>query len=201
MSNQLDGWDGYYDVIGGEHSSALEKAVREYGKDKGYALDIGAGNLRDTKFLLHEGFKVTAVDPSPGSVAAAQKIDDPNFTMFQGFAGAYPFPENHFSIINAQQILFHFPKAKFDFIMEKIQSSLTSGGILCANFLGENDTWNSPEKNMTITPAKDLPEILKGFEIVYIKEHERDQTPEFAKGKGDVKPRHEHQVVVIAIKK
>ncbi len=182
-NNPLDGWDGYYDAVGGDHSSALERAVRDYCKERGYALDIGAGNLRDTKFLLKEGFIVTAIDPSPGSVLAAEKMRDPNFTMFQGFAGAYQYPENHFSIINAQQILFHFPKDRFDFNLEKISYSLKQGGILCANFLGEKDTWNHEGTKMTITPAQDLPDILKGFEIVYIKEHERDQTEEFAKKK------------------
>lgn len=200
-NNQLDGWDGYYGVIGAEHSSALERAVREYCKERGFALDIGAGNLRDTKYLLKEGFVVTAIDPAPGSVSAAETIIDPNFTFFQGFAGAYEYPQDHFSIINAQHILFHFPKDRFDFNMEKIQSSLKQGGILCANFLGENDTWNREGTKMTITPVEDLKGILKDFEILYLKEHERDQTEEFVKAKGDVSARHEHQIVVIARKK
>src|SRR5258706_15675273 len=36
---------------------------------RGSALDLGAGAGRDTRYLLEQGFQVTAVDPHPPAVA------------------------------------------------------------------------------------------------------------------------------------
>lgn len=194
-------WKEYYDEIQDRPSRALVGAVEKYSKDKGWALDIGAGSLRDTKYLLHEGFTVVAIDPSPISAQMAQDLKNPLLTMFQDFAGAYEFPESHFSLVNAQGILFHFPKARFDYIIGKIKNSLQVGGVFVGNFIGEKDTWNYPGTTKTITTAEDLKLILRDFTIVFMKEFESDDTPALAKIKKLDKPKHWHQINIIAIKK
>ena len=47
--------------------------------------------------------------------------------MFNGRIGEYNFPENKFSLVNAQGILFHIHKDRFDIV--------TASGILAENHL------------------------------------------------------------------
>lgn len=201
MADQSWDWKEYYDEIEDRPSKALINAIENYSKAPGYALDIGAGSLRDTKYLLNNGFRVVAIDPSPVSTKMAEDLNNPSLTVFPGFAGAYEFPDNHFLLINAQGILFHFPKARFDFIMDKIKKSLQTGGIFVGNFIGEKDTWNYEGTTKTITTSNDLRNILKDYDIVFMKEFESDDTPALTKIKGLDKPKHWHQINVIAIKK
>lgn len=195
-------WKGYYDLLKDKgQSKALDRAIRDYVKTKFFALDIGAGNLRDTKYLLSLGFKVVAIDPSPLSIKMAEEIKDTNLEMFGDIVGKYKFPENYFDLVNAQGILFHLPKKYFSIIIEKISQSLKLGGVLCANFIGEKDDWNVAEKDVTIMNREKLQEAFSCFEIVFLKESEEDETEEFAAKKGKNKPKHWHQFSVIAIKK
>lgn len=114
-------WGGYYEMIGEKsHTKNLEVAVIKYCTEKNKALDVGAGNLRDTKFLLDQGFEVVAVDPSPSSVAIAEKIHHPKFSMLSKPAGAIDFESETFDVVNAQNILFHFTKPQLIFILENL---------------------------------------------------------------------------------
>lgn len=195
-----DNWKGYYDAIEDRPSKALVRAIQNYCKEKDYALDIAAGNLRDTKYLLEEGFNVVAIDPSPVSIKLAGDLKNEDLTMFPDLVGAYEFPKNHFSVVNAQGILFHLPEPRFSFVINKISQTLKKGGVLCADFIGEKDTWNYPGTSKTIVTPEKLKEVFADFEIVFLRESEQDETEEFAKKKGASKPKHWHHINIIAIK-
>ena len=172
-------WKSYYEMLGETpHTPILETAVGTYCKEKGNALDIGAGNLRDTKYLLDQGFDVTAVDPSAVSKELGEQLGNPQFTFVQEVIGKWNFPENHFSLVNAQGVLFHFTPESFPRLITNIEKSLISGGVLCANFIGPNDTWNNPDKNVTVLSREQLVDALSGFDIQKIDESEHDTDPE-----------------------
>ncbi len=195
-------WEPYYEQIAGDkHSRSLEIAVTKLCKEKGEALDIGAGNLRDTKFLLENGFEVTAVDPSPTSIEYASKLNNASLTMIQDKIGGYTFPENHFVLVNAQSILFHLPKERFDSVMENIRKSLRSGGVFCGDFLGTSDEWNKPESNKTFLTKEQIEDLLKGFDIKMLKETEKDANFAYSVVQGTNETKHWHYIKVIAIKK
>lgn len=197
----IDSWENYYNAVGDSaHHKCVEDAVK-YVLEKDFALDIGAGNLRDTKYLLSEGFKVVAVDLSPLSAQKARELAHKNLEFFEGFIGAYSFPENRFSFVNAQGMLFHFSEPHFSHLIKMITRTTKQGGIFCANFIGKNHTWNYPGTTKTIVDKEDILKILSDFEILSFKEEEWDETLEFAKAKGATSPKHWHDYFVIAKKK
>lgn len=200
--NKKDHWEKYYNAVGdSKPHKSVENAVNWFVQNKDFALDMGAGNLRDTKYLLQEGFEVVAVDLSPLSAKIAKDYNNENLNFINCLIGEYEFPENYFSLVNAQGFLFHFQEPRFSFLIKMITRTLKQGGVLCINFIGENHTWNYPETTKTIMTREKLEEVLSNFEIKHVKETEWDETIEFAKAKGSSTPKHWHEYVVIAIKK
>ncbi len=72
-----DRWANYYNATSSKPPSRLLMRALEYvrkGNNTLTALDLGAGALVDSKFLLDQGFIVTAVDNSAASENLAKKI-------------------------------------------------------------------------------------------------------------------------------
>lgn len=63
--------DGYY--FSQEHSGGMEACLKKYCVDPCSALDIGAGEGRNSIYLASCGFKVTAIEPS---IVGANKITE-----------------------------------------------------------------------------------------------------------------------------
>ncbi len=200
-------WKEYYELIGEKgYTKNLETAI-SYCKERDYALDMGAGNLRDTKFLLDQGFKVTAIDISKESERLAKELNNQSLKMFTGRIGQFDFPENYFLLINAQGILFHVHKDSFEIVLSNIKKSLKTGGVLCADFIGEKDDWNYEGGTKSILTKENLTLLEQDFEIKSFKEYERDETQEVADKKAlykddkGYKPKHWHHIDIIAMKK
>jgi len=195
-------WKDYYEqVVGDSHSRSLEKAVTTFCKEKGVALDIGAGNLRDSKFLLNEGFTVIAIDPSPRSLEYAHALNNPSLELINDMVGGYNFPNNVFTLVNAQGILFHLPQPRFDDILQKIKISLKSGGVFCGDFLGVNDDWNNSESKKTFLEKEQIEKIFDGFDIKVLKETENNSTYAASVVNGTNDTKHWHWFKIIAVKK
>lgn len=199
-------WKEYYELIGEKaHTKYLEEAV-SYCQSKDYALDIGAGNLRDSKFLLNIGFNVTSIDPSPLSKEFAEKLNSKSLTMFSDTLNKFDFPENKFSLVNAQGFIFHIHKDNFIKVINNIKKTLKEKGVLCADFIGEKDDWNNGG-NKSILTKENLDFLKQNFDIKYLEEFERDETQEVAdkkalyKDQDSYKPKHWHHINIIGIKK
>jgi tellurite methyltransferase len=192
-----DTWKKFYEMYEDtKHQRSLEGAVRNYvSKQTGEALDIGAGNLRDTKYLLQEGFRVTAVDPEPASEERARELSNENLTFIKEKIGGVELPRERFDIVSAQGILFHFPKERLELVIKQISTSLVKDGILSANFLGPNDSWNTPTSNAAFLDKDQLALLLHDFEILQLNEKEED------KESGIDTLKHWHWMQVIARKK
>lgn len=200
-------WREYYELIGKKgYTKNLEESIN-YCEEKDFALDIGAGNLRDTKFLLEKGFAVTAIDTSSESERLAKELNNSSLNMFTGRIGQFDFPENHFSLVNAQGILFHIYKDRFDIVFNKIKRSLKSGGVLCADFIGENDDWNLEGGIKYILTKENLDKLQNDFIIKTLHDYEVDESEETREMKArytdnpDYKPKHWHHIDILAIKK
>jgi len=201
-SNEGFSWENYYRLHEhAPHSRHLEIAVKKYLTEKSAALDVGAGNLRDTKYLLEQGFTVTALDPDPMSIKRAEELHHPLLQAVQEVVGKWNAPDNHFSLINAQGILFHFPPERFRHVMQKLYKALKTGGVLCAEFLGTNDTWNHSNTEMTFLTKEELIAILEDYEIEVLDELERDGTSAASQIDGKDELKHWHVFKVIAVKK
>lgn len=200
-------WKEYYELIEKkDHTKNLEKAIN-YCEQKDFALDLGAGNLRDTKFLLDQGFNVTAIDTSSVSASIAEQLNNPLLTMFPKAIREYDFPDNHFSLVNIQGTIFHFHKDRFKIVLNNIKKTLKQGGVFCVDFIGEKDDWNTSDRTNIILTKEKLDILQEDFEIKSLHDYEKDETQETAdlkaKYKNDetYKPKHWHHIDIIAIKK
>jgi 16S rRNA A1518/A1519 N6-dimethyltransferase RsmA/KsgA/DIM1 with predicted DNA glycosylase/AP lyase activity len=100
-------WTEYFDarakII---RSLLLAKTVEEYGVTKGKALDIGAGPLVDTQYLLNKGFDVIAVEPEEAAVEHSLCIPEKApFKLVTQDIREFNFPVAQFDLVSAQLML------------------------------------------------------------------------------------------------
>lgn len=191
---QNDHWKGYYQVTGSKPPSKLLVKALEYVTDKGKALDLGAGALVDSKFLLSEGYEVTAVDSSPTFIELTQEIKDSKFSFVQSTYDAFSYSLNSYDLITAQWALPFNSPGTFDMMFKNLKSSLKPEGIFTGQFFGIRDEWNVEGKDMTFHTQEEVHELLSDMHVIYIKEEEKDGTT--ARGN----PKHWHVFHVIAKK-
>jgi SAM-dependent methyltransferase len=76
-----------------------------------YALDLGCGAGRDTRFLLEQGFAVTAVDNNPHAIALL--ADFPRDRLRAVHASFEAFEFETFDLVNAHFALSFLPNRAF----------------------------------------------------------------------------------------
>ena len=134
----------------------------------GLALDIGAGALNETKYLLERGFKVIAIDPN-------SEDDDVLKIPIQ----EYIFPTNTFSLVCALLVFPFLPKKDIPDIMRGVANSLKKNGIIVAHFFGSNDTWS----NRCATHSSDeIRSLIDDTGLTIIKLTEQQYDKKTAKG-------------------
>jgi len=170
-------WKTYYN----QHLSRLPRPLLvkaiSFCKTKDTALDVGAGTLIESKFLLDSGFKkVFAIDSSPEIKDFAQKINDPRLeAQVSSYQDLVLAPESY-DLITAQYALpFHGPK-DFKVFIDKLISSLKPGGVFTGQFFGDKDGWNAAGKNLAFQTTDEARELLKDLNVEEFTEEERDGT-------------------------
>ncbi|MFZ2804704.1 MAG: class I SAM-dependent methyltransferase, partial [Patescibacteria group bacterium] len=108
-------------------------------RHKGKAIDIGGGALKDTRYLLEQGFDVTVVDSEPSMAKIAESINSDKLHAVVSSFVDFDFPKNTFDVASAMFSLPFSPPETFDAVVEKIKMSLVEGGIFCGNFFGMMD--------------------------------------------------------------
>jgi len=147
----------------------------QYFENKSRALDLGAGTLRDSKYLLAQGFEeVVAVDSEEQIRTFAEDID--NLEIIISRFEDLNLKENSYDLINAQYSLPFMQKEFFLDFLDKIKLSLKDNGIFVGTFFGVNDSWNSNEYKTEIFNTKEeLLGIFEGFEVIEFLEKEEDK--------------------------
>lgn len=169
-------WDEYYEKTFQYKNprETLKKAV-SYFEGPGFAIDLGCGVGRDTRYLAEKGWQVLAVDAESeaetylwkmvGEYAAHVQFIHSDFESFS-------FPEGT-SLINASYALpFCSPEA-FGKVMNRLKNSLAAGGRFAGQFFGTNDTWNG-NPHMVFLARDEVEKLLEGFELEYYLEEEFD---------------------------
>ncbi len=195
-------WKKYYELAKDALPAKLLRVVVEkYLPDKGKALDVGAGHLIESMFLLEKGFQVTAIDSSEASRELANKIINPDFNFIQDTIQQTEISENTFSLAVATHILSHIPPTDFEAVLFKILKSLKPGGIFCGNFFGERDGWNIPESTKTFLTIKKVKDYFSDLEIRFVGEREFEDTFGWAQINNLQDMKHWHIISIVAIKK
>ena len=192
MDKPKKNWSEYYEITKAKPPTKLLVQALEYVTHKNKAIDIGGGALKDTRFLLDQGFDVTVIDKEPMMAEYAESLKSKRLHYFVTSFDSFEFPENEYDLASAMFALpFNSPET-FDATFEKIKKSLKEGGIFCGQFFGINDEWRTAHKKMTFHTKKQVNKILEGFEILFFEEMEENS----ATANGT--PKHWHLFHIIA---
>ena len=157
----------------------------------GEALDVGPGGGRDTRYLLSQGWRVTAVDASPSAAAALRRL--PRQRNLQLVLSAIEdFEPTSYDLVNAQFSLPFVAPAHFDATVRSLRDSVESGGILTATFFGKHDGWNVAGTELNFSTAADIERLFFGWELIELTEVDEDGHT------ADGAPKHWHIFHLIA---
>lgn len=185
-------WKDFYQITK-DHPAwpRLIRAVALSGKS-GDALDLGCGAGRDTRYLLAQGFLVTAVDREAASLALLTNSPSEHLRPVKSSFEDFSF--EHYDLVNAHFALPFTNKKHFSGVFARLKASLKPGGIFVGQFFGVNDTWNIPDTTMTFLTREQTLKELEGLEILELEEEDQDG----ATANGT--PKHWHVYHIIARK-
>ncbi len=145
----------------------------EYVQEKDDALDLGAGALNDTKYLLSLGFKrVTAVDMDPASAEKASEISLGGFTFVQSAYADFKFPKARYDVVNAQYALPFNPPGTFNEVLRKVIASLKPNGVFVGQFFGKRDSMNVKDSGKTFHTIDEAKKLLSDLHLKDFREEE-----------------------------
>ena len=156
---------------GGEPNALVVDAVRRLGAGNGRALDIGAGPLNDTLFLLEAGWSVDAVDRDPLVRPIAAKLNNPHLNFIPDDIRRVSLEPGAYSLVVALHVLPFLPRTDFFQLIPSIVGSLSKGGILCCTLFGIRDTWarRSPGKS-TFLHRSEATSLFAGLQSIVFAE-------------------------------
>jgi len=181
--SEVEDWPGYFEAV-------LDKPPRETLLDalelfasedvtEGIAVDIAAGEGRDTLELLKRGWRVVATDAHPDAFGylwprvpeawkprlEAVKVDFANTRV------------PSCDLVNASFALPFCAPEHFAALWGRIVGAIRPGGRFAGQFFGKRDTWASLPGRSHQT-LEEVEQLLRGFEIEKMREEERDDTPD-----------------------
>lgn len=186
-------WREHHQKTKNNPPSALLLKAFPFIHQKETALDLGCGGLKDTRFLLEQGLKVTAVDHEESVIESAKDLDQKNLNIIISSFENFDFPQAHFDLVSSMFSLPFINPGKFSRVFEKIKTSLKPKGILTCQLFGLKDQWKD-NPNMTFHSFDQVKKLLSDFKIIMRKELEYNGT--LTNGQ----PKHWHIFNIIAEK-
>lgn len=195
-----DRWVRYYDaVVGRPPRDTLLRALGSIDAEGGpapgsLALDLGAGEGRDTVELLRRGYRVIAIDVEPR--AFARLLARPDLIRpesLETIAGRFEDVDLPAAdLINASFSLPFCPPNRFPAVWKRIVGALKPGGRFAGQLLGVRDDWATQGQNVTAFEKNAARALLHDLAVEHFEEEKTDSTT--ATGR----PKHWHLFHVVA---
>lgn len=165
-------WDSFYRHTKDSPPWPLLVRAAELAPRKGRALDLGAGAGRDTRYLLEQGFDVTAVDAEPGAVALLSALPQARLRVVQSSFEDFTFAT--YDLISAQFALPFIPRERFTEVFARLKGALAPGGVFAGQFFGVHDQWNTPDSARTFLTRAEAEALISDCEIIEFTEEDSD---------------------------
>lgn len=153
-------------------STFLMKAIGLLSPEQTTALDLGCGAGRDTRYLSKQGFAVTAIDIDPEVEQYLKDLPPDTVQFVHADLGSFNF--DSYDLINSCVSLPFLESNTFNSVLQKITSSLKSGGVFVGTFMGPHDDWNRPGTLMTFIDKQSLKKFFTDLNIFTLGEYEED---------------------------
>jgi SAM-dependent methyltransferase len=167
----------FYEKVKNQAPRLMLVKALEYVLHKDFVLDLGAGNLNESRYLLDQGFnRVVAVDQSSFSRDFATEVQDPRFKFTRSKIESFEFPENNFDAIFAMYVLPFISREDIQLVVDRIYKSLKQGGIFAGNFFGPKHDWGKETHQSSFYTKDEVEKMLAPFTLIKFleKEHDRD---------------------------
>lgn len=172
-TSQKKDWQEYYEITKNKPPTKLLIKALGYVANKSKAIDIGGGALKDTRFLLEQGFDVTVVDKADLMVKEAEAIKSDKLHYVVSSFADFDFLQNEYDIASAMYSLPFNPPKSFDTVFTRIKQSLKKDGIFCGQCFGVRDEWSTNQK-MTFHTKEQVEKLLLGMGVILLDEEEKD---------------------------
>jgi tellurite methyltransferase len=193
-------WPGYFGAVLGKPPrdtllSALA-AFEDEGVTSGFAVDIAAGEGRDTLALLERGWRVLATDAEPVAFdylwrrvpAAARDRLTTTLALFEDTTVP------PCDLVNASFALPFCAPRHLPGLWARIVAAIRPGGRFAGQFFGDRDSWAGRADRTHHTHDQTVA-LLAGFDIEMMRVEERDDPPDVRE------PKHWHLFHVVARKR
>lgn len=159
---------------------------------KGKALDVGAGEGRNSIFLAKNGFEVDAIDKISEGLKKCEKIAKEDNLLINTQScniKRFNFGKEKYSIILAVSVLDFLKKSEIETMLKKMKESLTKEGFILLSVFSVKDLMHKVikekklkeiEKNTFFLSKyktyrhfftkKEIKEMFSGFKIIYLKQ-------------------------------
>jgi len=181
--SEAEDWPGYFGAVLGKGAretlvAALDSFARE-GFTGGLAIDVAAGEGRDTLELLKRGWRVVATDGHQEAFSflwpQVPEALKPHLTAVEVNFAEMQIP--HCDLVNASFALPFCEPRHFPGLWNRIVAAIRPGGRFAGQFFGARDSWASlPDR--THHTKEEVLTLLEGFEIEMMNEEERDDPPD-----------------------
>ena len=181
-SEMLD-WPGYFGAVLGKGAretliAALDLFARER-FTSGFAVDLAAGEGRDTLELLKRGWRVLATDAHPEAFShlwpRVPEALKPNLTTVEASFAETEIP--NCDLVNASFALPFCEPRHFPDLWNRIIAAIRPGGRFAGQFFGKRDSWAAlPDR--THHTREEVLQLLEGFDIEMMNEEEKDDPPD-----------------------
>ncbi|KND50075.1 MAG: SAM-dependent methyltransferase [Parcubacteria bacterium C7867-008] len=168
-------WKDFYELTKDKPPRRLIVQAMPHVQQKESALDLGAGALNDSIYLLGEGFAhVTAEDAEPLATEIADKLPADKFTYVVEKMESFTFRAKEYDLVNAQYTLPFLHPDQFEKVWSEIIRSLKTGGIFTGQFFGDRDEWQGKD-TMTFHTRAEAEKLLEKLTVLEFEEEEVDK--------------------------
>lgn len=168
-------WKEYYELTKGKSPRRLLVQALPYVEHKESALDLGAGALSDSIYLLNEGFAyVTAVDAEPLASEIAHTLPSEKFEYVIEKMEAFQFPTHEYDLVTAQYALPFVHPDQFETVWSRLTESLKEGGVVVGQLFGNRDGW-CDKNTMTFLTRTAAEGLFDDLNVLEFEEEEVDK--------------------------
>ena len=177
-------WKKYYETVH-QPNRLVRQALARYSGKKRRAFDLGAGNMRDSKYLLEQGFRtVVAIDESPD----ARQYASDGIVFQQIPVNKFRPQKCSYAFGISCNTLFFVPRLTAGRVVDRAYDALWPGGVFACNFLGERDEWvvSNQENVSYLRSGYDVELLRDKYDPLELVEVEEDRPTALGK------PKHWH---------
>lgn len=183
-------WSGYFrNVLGKPPRETLLKALAGFdaeiasseavprGASSRFAIDLGAGEGRDSLELLRRAWTVLAIEMLPEGIQLLREQTPAGHrarlhTQIATFADAW-WPAC--DLFNSSFALPFCPPGQFDGLWRRITASIRPGGRFAGQLFGDRDSWGRCGHALPHSRA-DVERLFSGYDFELLNEEEKDDT-------------------------